>query len=126
MVVLVKGKYSPVSNFIEHLEVAFHHFDLQRCDEKTLYVTILLKYRGQKVLCDLIYLINQQEMYGAISINEHYKHARNFIQQHFRHTLLYSDELRLAHNFMHTFPFKQTLQQFAKKYPKYITNKQLV
>ncbi len=125
IVVLVTDKYSPVSNFIEQLEVAFHHFDLQRCDEKTLYVTILLKYRGQKVLCDLIYLINQQEMYGAISINEHYKHARNFIQQHFRHILHYSDELRLAQNFMHTFHFKQALQQFAKKYPKYVTNKQL-
>ncbi|MFJ7664045.1 hypothetical protein ACIQXW_16950 [Lysinibacillus sp. NPDC097162] len=124
--VVIKENFSAVSSFIQKLEVAFHHFDLQRCDEKTLYVTIFLKYRGQKVLCDFIYIINHQEMYGAISINEHYKHARNFIQQHFHHILLYSDELRLARNFMNTFYFKQSLQQFAKIYPRFLANKQLL
>jgi sensor histidine kinase regulating citrate/malate metabolism len=125
IVVVIEENFPSVSSFIQQLEVAFHHFDLQRCDEKTLYVTIFLKYRGQKVLCDFIYIINHQEMFGAISINEHYKHARNFIQQHFHHILLYSDELRLAQNFMNTFHFKQSLQQFAKKYPKFMTHKQL-
>ena len=125
IVVVIKDKDSSVSSFIEQLEVAFHHFDLHRCDEKTLYVTILLKYRGQQVLCDFIYIMNHQEMYGAISINEHYKHARNFIQQHFHHILLYSDELRLARNFMNTTHFKINFQQFAKKYPKYTANKLL-
>lgn len=126
IVVVIKENFSAVSSFIQKLEVVFHHFDLQRCDEKTLYVTIFLKYRGQKVLCDFIYIINHQEMYGAISINEHYKHARNFIQQHFHHILLYSDELRLARNFMNTFHFKQSLQQFAKIYPRFLANKQLL
>ena len=118
IVVVIKDKDSSVSSFIEQLEVAFHHFDLHRCDEKTLYVTILLKYRGQKVLCDFIYIMNQQEMYGAISINEHYKHARTFIQQHFHHPLLYSDELQLAQNFMKTVHFKQIVQQMANQFPK--------
>ena len=118
IVIVIKDKESSVTSFIKQLEVAFHHFDLQRCDEKTLYVTILLKYRGQKVLCDFIYIMNQQDMYGAISINEHYKHARTFIQQHFRHTLLYSDELQLAYKFMKTVYFKQIVQQYANKYPK--------
>jgi len=122
---VIKRNHSTVSCFIQQLEVAFHHFDLQRCDEKTLYFTIFLKYRGHKVLCDFIYIINHQEMYGAISINEHYKHVRNFIQQHFHHILLYSEELQLAQNFMNTFHFKQSFQQFAKKYPKFIINKQL-
>ncbi len=114
---------SSVSSFIQQIEVAFHHFDLQRCDEKTMYFTIFFKYRDQKVLCDFIYIMNHQEMFGAISINEHYKHARNFIQQHFHHILLYSDELRLARNFMNTTHFKINFQQFAKKYPKYTANK---
>lgn len=125
IVVVIKEKFSSTPSFIQQLEIAFHHFNLQRCDEKTLYVTVLLTYRGQNVLCDFIYIINQQEMYGAISINEHYKHARRFIQQQFRHILLYSDELQLAKNFMDTIHFKQCLQQFAKKYPKYLFNKEI-
>lgn len=118
IVVVIKDKDSSVASFIEQLEVAFHHFDLQRCDAKTLYVTILLKYRGQKVLCDFIYIMNHQEMYGAISINEHYKHAKAFIQQHFHHSLLYSDELQLAQNFMKTVHFKRIVQQLANQFPK--------
>ncbi|MFJ7668152.1 hypothetical protein ACIQXI_13720 [Lysinibacillus sp. NPDC097195] len=118
--IVTKDNDSSVSSFIAQLEVAFHHFDLQRCDEKTLFVTVLLKYRGQKVLCDFIYIMNQREMYGAISINEHYKHARTFIQQHFRHTLLYSDELQLARNFMNTLHFKQILHQLENEYPTFI------
>lgn len=121
--VLIKNNYfSSAPSFIHQLEVLFHHFNLERCDEKTIYITILLKYRLHKVPCDLIYIIDQEEIYGAISINKHYEQARKFIQQHFRHALLYSDELILARNFMQTFHFKRSVQIFAKKYPTFILN----
>ncbi|WP_369436390.1 hypothetical protein [Lysinibacillus fusiformis] len=112
--------FSSVASFIQKLQVDFHHFNLQRCDEKTLYITVLLKYRAQQVLCDFIYIMDQQEVYGAISINEHYANAKKFIQQHFHHTLRYSDELLLAKNFMDTTFFKKSVRQFAKQYPKFI------
>jgi len=121
--VLIKSNYFPSApSFIHKLEVLFHHFDLERCDEKTIYITILLKYRLHKVPCDFIYIMDQEEIYGAISINKHYEQARKFIQQHFRHALLYSDELILARNFMQTFHFKRSVQIFAKKYPTFIFN----
>lgn len=124
IVVLLNENYlSSAPKFIQQIEVAFHHFDLLRCDEKTFYITVRFKYRAQDVICDFIYLIDQPEVYGAISINKHYANARNFIQQHFRHILCYSDELILAKNFMNTSSFKQCMQKFAKKYPKFIVNK---
>ena len=123
IVVLIKNNYfSPAPSFIHQLEVLFHHFDLERCDEKTFYITVLLKYRMHKVPCDFIYIMDQEVIYGAISINKHYEQARKFIQQHFRHALLYSDELIVAKKFMQTFHFKQSVQAFAKKYPKFILN----
>lgn len=123
MFILKNGNYTSVSSFIHQVEVAFHHFDLERCDEKTLYVTVKLKYGTHKVLCDFIYIVDQQEIYGAISINKHYEKTRIFIQQHFQQFLLYSDEMTLAKSFMNTVSFKQCLQQFAKKYPTYISSK---
>ncbi|MEK5233255.1 hypothetical protein MHB42_16145 [Lysinibacillus sp. FSL K6-0232] len=120
---ILKNNRMPVSNFIQQVEVVFHHFDVERCDDKTLYIAVLLKYDIHKVLCDFIYIIDQQDIYGAISINKHYENARKFIQQHFQQFLLYSDELLLAKNFMHTHAFKQCLQQFMKKYPTIISSK---
>ncbi len=117
--------FSSVPSFIQQLEVAFHNFDIERCDEKTFYITVLLKYRMHKVLCDFIYIIDQEEIYGAISINKHYEHARNFIQQHFRHVLMYSDEIKLAKDFMDTIFFKRNIQLFAKKYPKFVASKNI-
>jgi hypothetical protein len=112
-----------ISRFIHQIEITFHQFDLERCDEKTLYVTVLFRYGTHHVLCDFIYIINQQDIYGAISINEHYEKAREFIQQHSQQFLLYSDEMTLAKNFMNTVSFKQCLQQFAKRYPTYASLK---
>ncbi|WP_155593960.1 hypothetical protein [Lysinibacillus cavernae] len=123
MFILKNSNRTSISNFIHQVKVAFHHFDVERCDEKTLYVSVLLKYGTHKILCDFIYIIDQQEIYGAISINKHYEKAREFVHQHFQQFLLYSDEMILAKNFMNTVSFKQCLQQFAKRYPTYISSK---
>lgn len=86
-------------------------------------MTVLFKYGTHQALCDFIYIINQQEIYGAISINKHYEKVRDFIQQHFQQFLLYSDEMTLAKTFMKTVSFKECLQQFAKRYPTYLSSK---
>ncbi|MGN4127355.1 hypothetical protein ACMGD3_20440 [Lysinibacillus sphaericus] len=113
--------FSSVSSFIHKIEVTFHYFDLQRCDERTFFITVILKYRAHQLLCDFIYILDHPEVYSAISINEHYANAKKFFEQHVHHTLLYSDELLLAQNFMDTSSFKKSIRQFAKKYPKYIS-----
>lgn len=121
--ILKNSNRTAISSFIHQIEVAFHQFDLERCDEKTLYVTVLFKYGTHQALCDFIYIIDQQEIYGAISINKHYEKVRDFIQQHFQQFLLYSDEMTLAKTFMKTVSFKECLQQFAKRYPTYLSSK---
>ncbi len=124
IVFLLKNNKRPfISSFIHQVEVAFHHFDLARCDEKTLYVTVLFKYGTHNVICDFIYIIDQQDMYGAISINKHYEKARAFVKQHFQQLLLYSDEMILANNFMNTVSFEYCLQQFVKRYPTFNSSK---
>lgn len=75
MVLIKNNHFSSAPSFIHQLEVLFHHFDLERCDEKPIYITILLKYRLHKVPCDFIYIMDQEEIYGAISINKHYEQA---------------------------------------------------
>lgn len=121
--ILKNSNRTAISSFIHQIEVAFHQFDLDRCDEKTLYVTVLFKYGTHQALCDFIYIIDQQEIYGAISINKHYEKVRDFIQQHFQQFLLYSDEMTLAKTFMKTVSFKKCLQQFARRYPTYTSSK---
>ncbi len=123
IVMILKNNRTPVSNFNQHVEVVFQNFDLERCDEKTLYIAVVLKHGTHQVVCDFIYIIDQQEIYGAISINKHYEKVREFVHQHFQQFLLYSDEMKLAKKFMHTHSFKQCLQQFAKKYPTIISSK---
>jgi len=36
MFILKNDNYTSVSSFIHQVEVAFHHFDLERCDEKNI------------------------------------------------------------------------------------------
>ena len=39
---------------------------------------------------------------------------------------MYSDEIQLAYNFTKTNSYQQNIQQFAKKYPKYMANDLIV
>lgn len=121
--VLTQDLYSSnLPKFFHLLEVSYHSFNLNRCDEKTFYISVELKYKANKVLCDFIYILDKPEMYGAISINEHYKQAVHFIKQQFNHSLMYADELKLAHRFSKSPFFKRNIEQFASKYPKFMMN----
>ncbi|KOS69328.1 hypothetical protein AEA09_12665 [Lysinibacillus contaminans] len=122
MTLFKKKPTSLVPNALQHLGISFHSFELNRCDKKTFYITVELYFNGQKVLCDLIYIVDQPEMCGAISINTHYHPVQRFIKQHFNHHLMYSDEMKLAKNFSQTSFFKQSMKQFAEKYPEFAKN----
>ena len=120
---MIKDLYtSPAPAFFQHLEVAYHSFNLDRCDEKTFYISVVLHYKEKNVKCDLIFIVDHPERYGAISINKHYFTAKRFIEQNFQHSLMYSDEIQLARNFSKTSSYKQNIHKFSEKYPKYMTN----
>ncbi|MFJ7952233.1 hypothetical protein ACIQZG_11985 [Lysinibacillus sp. NPDC096418] len=122
--VLLQERYSTnLPEFFHLLDVSYHSFNLERCDEKTFYISVELKYKANKVLCDFIYILDKPDMYGAISINEHYKQAVHFIKQQFNHSLKYTDELRLAHRFSKSTFFQRSFKQFASKYPRFMANK---
>ena len=122
--VLIQERYSStLPEFFHLLEISYHSFNLDRCDERTFYISVELKHKANKVVCDFIYILDQSEMYGAVSINERYPQTKHFIQQQFNHSLIYSDEMMLAQRFSKSAFFKQRIEQFAKKYPKFITSK---
>lgn len=118
MVLMKKHYLSSVSSFTHKIKVTFHYFDLQYCDERTFFITVILKYQTHQVLCDFIYILDHPEVYGAISINEHYANAKKFFEQHVHQTLLYSDELLLAQNFIDTHSFKKTSDNYHLFLPK--------
>lgn len=122
MVLKQERYFTNLPEFFHLLEVSYHSFNLNRCDEKTFYISVELKYKTNKVLCDFIYILDKPEMYGAISINEHYKQAALFMKQQFNHSLKYADEMRLTHRFSKSTFFKRNIEQFASKYPKFMTN----
>ena len=110
-------------SFFHHLDLQICDFLLNRCDERTFYVTICMQFKGHKATCDLIYLIDKEDLYGAISLNSKYDEARKFISQVFDYELLYGDELFIAESIRNTPTFKQYLKIYADKYPKYIQDK---
>lgn len=108
---------------LQAIDMQIHNFDLERCDERTFYLTILLNYEKHQVICDLIYLIDKEELYGAISLNHLYEQAQQFFSRHFNYALLYKDEIRIAQSFSQTQEFLTCLKTYAKKYPKYVQPK---
>lgn len=112
-----------LSHFFDEIDIQISKFDLNRCDERTLYLTITIEYKAHKTVGDLIFLIDKEELYGAISLNEKYNQVRHFFLQHFKHELLYRDELYLAETLRKTPTFKQCLKKYAEKYPKHMKQK---
>ncbi|WP_332648512.1 hypothetical protein [Lysinibacillus sp. 54212] len=108
---------------LDRVNVQFYEFSLDRCDERTFYITISLSYNGTKVICDLIYLIDKSDLYGAISLNEKYDFARSFFKNHFGYNLLYSDEQNLAKIISQSHDFNRCLRQYSSIYPKYVQPK---
>ena len=111
------------TSILQQIDVTFFKFDIKRCDERTLYVSISISTSQERVICDLIYLIDKNDLYGAISLNDKYDDARNFFKKNFGYDLLYSDEQAIATVISKTNTFKHCLKQYANIYPKYVQSK---
>ncbi|MFF5995313.1 hypothetical protein AAGS61_11210 [Lysinibacillus sp. KU-BSD001] len=113
----------PFTEILKHIDLRFFEFNMNRCDERTLYVSISISSKQGNAICDLIYLIDKNDLYGAISLNEKYDTVRNFFKTHFNYDLLYSDEQIIAKMICQTKEFKHCLERFAKLYPKHVQSK---
>lgn len=116
-------KTVPFETILKDTDIKFFEFNMNRCDERTLYVSISLATHRDRAVCDLIYLIDKNDLYGAISLNDKYDHARNFFKRNFGYDLLYSDEQAIAKMISETNKFKHCLKQYASVYPKYVQAK---
>lgn len=106
----------------ENISIGVYKFYLNRCDERTFYITIHLQYANHFALCDLIFLIDRAEPFGAISLNHLYIDIQRFFEEHFNYQLLYSDEMQIAHIISAHPKFHESVQQYARKFPKYKLN----
>lgn len=128
MVKKLKETYNSLKfvDILKNIRIDFHEFSIQKCDERTFYITISILNGKEKEICDLIFLLDRPNVLGAISLNEKYDKIRHFFKKQFNHELSYSDEQRIAKLAMTTNHFKQCLQQFSSCYPKHISKKQLL
>ena len=123
MVKALAFKTVPFSAILKDMDIKFFEFNMNRCDERTLYISISISTNRDRAICDLIYLIDKSDLYGAISLNDKYDHARNFFKNNFGYDLLYSDEQTIAKLISETPKFKHCLKQYASVYPKYVQSK---
>ena len=120
---IAKTAFTSFSNLLHSIEIQVQSFNLNRCDERTLYIPIALQTSNEKILCDLIYLIDKQDLFGAVSLNHHYDHVRDFFMKHFNYELLYTDEQSIAKIVSDSPQFSIYLNQYAATYPKYVQPK---
>ena len=111
------------SSITTNVDIHVSKFDLNRCDERTFYLTIILKHGQYQAICDLIFLVDKDELYGAISLNSLYEHAQHFFKQQFNYELLYRDEMHIAKIVANTPQFKDSFNKYSAKFPKYTTTK---
>lgn len=111
---------------LKNITIDFHEFLMSKCDERTFYISINIRNGNDQEVCDLIFILDRPTVLGAISLNEKYDKIRHFFKKHFDYELSYSDEQRIAKLAMTTVHFKQCLQQFSSRYPKHLSNIQLL
>ena len=106
------------TNILEQLSIQVHKFDLSRCDERTFYITIAVQYANHSTICDLIFLIDRDDLVGAISLNNLYRNVQQFFAQHFNYQLLYHDEMQLAQLVMTNDKFSESMRLYKQNYPQ--------
>lgn len=106
----------------ERIDVRVHGYPKEKCDERTFYITVSLHYNNDSLVCDLIYLVDRHEFTAAFSLNKQYQKVRAFFLKHFRHNLLYADEMHIAKRVSKTREFQTYFNEFSKAFPKFVEN----
>ena len=123
MVRVLEYESNLFDTILQSCNITFYDFDLTKCDERTFYISISVSANNKKVVGDLIFLIDKQDLYGAISLNEKYNAFRNFFKQQFHYDLLYTDEQTIAKIVCQSSHFKQCFKHYATHYPKHVQQK---
>ena len=118
MVISQNLKTKNFTNIVDQLSININKFDLNRCDERTFYITINLSYANHSATCDLIFLIDRDELFGAISLNNFYENVQRFFSQHFNYHLLYTDEMYIAKLVTKQPHFSESIRKYSQKFPK--------
>ena len=108
------------TSILNQLTISIHKFDLNRCDERTFYITINVQYADHSTTCDLIFLIDRDELFGAISLNNLYENVLRFFMHHFNYNLLYTDEMHIAKIATKHQKFIHSIHSYSQKYPKHL------
>lgn len=107
------------STIVNQLFINIHEFNLNRCDERTFYITINMSYTNHSTTCDLIFLVDREELFGAISLNNLYENVQRFFSQHFDYQLLYTDEMHIAKLATRNPRFSESIRLYKQKFPKH-------
>ncbi|WP_274308078.1 hypothetical protein [Solibacillus daqui] len=107
------------TDIVNQLSIGIHTFDINRCDERTFYITINVTYANNSTTCDLIFLIDRDELFGAISLNDLYENVQHFFSQHFNYQLLYTDEMQIAKLATKHPSFSESIRKYSQKFPKH-------
>lgn len=107
------------TTIVNQLFINIHKFDLNRCDERTFYITINVSYANHSTTCDLIFLVDRDELFGAISLNNLYENVQRFFSQHFNYQLLYTDEMHIAKLATKHPHFSDSIRLYTQKFPKH-------
>lgn len=119
MIIAQKLTAPNFTSIVNQLSIGVHKFDLNRCDERTFYITIYVSYANQSTTCDLIFLIDRDELFGAISLNNLYENVQRFFSQHFNYQLRYTDEMHIAKIATKHPHFSDSIRTYAQKFPKH-------
>ncbi|MEG0473772.1 MAG: hypothetical protein RR588_15680 [Solibacillus sp.] len=110
------------NNILTKLSISIYKFDINHCDERNFYITIRFWYANQFVFGDLIYLLDREEFFGALSLNNSYTNVQHFFENHFNYQLLYADERHIARLVAANPKFLEYIQQYKSKFPQYKLN----
>lgn len=119
MIISQKVTSKNFSTIVNQLFINIHEFDLNRCDERTFYITINVSYANHSTTCDLIFLVDRDELFGAISLNNLYENVQRFFSQHFNYQLLYTDEMYIAKLATKHPHFSNSIRLYKQKFPKH-------
>ncbi|MEK4427008.1 hypothetical protein [Solibacillus sp. FSL K6-1523] len=110
------------TSILSKLSISIYKFDINQCEERTFYITIRFWYANHFIFGELIYLLDREEFFGALSLNNSYTDVQRFFEEHFDYTLLHTDEIHIARLVAATPKFQEYIQQYKCKFPTYKLN----
>lgn len=108
---------SNFTSILTNLSISICKFDLNRCDECTFFIPVRFWYENHFVFGELIYLLDREDFFSALSLNNSYANVQHFFKIHFNYALLHTDEMQIARLVATNPKFHEYIQQYKIKFP---------